>query len=67
MAKKIAAVIGTGQTAFKTHFADKTYVELVQDAAKLAMDDAGVTPDEIDAIVFSMAPTQFMGVNDCDR
>ena len=25
------------------------------------------TPDEIDAIVFSMAPTQFMGVNDCDR
>jgi len=67
MAKQIAAVIGTGQTRFKTHFADKTYVELVQDAARLAMDDAGVTPEEIDAIVFSMAPTQFMGVNDCER
>ena len=67
MAKHQVAVIGTGQTKFKTHFADKNYVELAQDAAKLAMDDAGVTPDEIDAIVFSMAPTQFMGVNDCDR
>lgn len=67
MAKQVVAVIGTGQTRFKTHFPDKNYVELVQDAAKLAMDDAGVEPDEIDAIVFSMAPTQFMGVNDCDR
>jgi acetyl-CoA acetyltransferase len=67
MAKNVVAVIGTGQTKFKTHYADKTYVELAQDAAKLAMDDAGVTPDEIDAVVFSMAPTQFMGVNDCDR
>ena len=67
MAKQTVAIIGAAQTKFKTHYADKTYVELAQDAAKLAMDDAGVTPDEIDAVVFSMAPTQFMGVNDCDR
>ena len=67
MAKEIVAVIGAAQTKFKTHYADKTYIELAQDAAKQAMDDAGVTPDEIDAVVFSMAPTQFMGVNDCDR
>ena len=67
MAKNAVAIIGAAQTKFKTHYADKTYVELAQDAAKQAMDDAGVTPDEIDAVVFSMAPTQFMGVNDCDR
>ena len=67
MGKEIVALIGTGQTKFKTHYADKTYVELAQDAAKLALDDAGMEPGEIDAVVFSMAPTQFMGVNDCDR
>jgi acetyl-CoA C-acetyltransferase len=67
MAKDIVAVVGTGQTPFKTHYADKTYVELAQTAAKLALDDAGITPDEIDAVVFSMAPTQFMGVNEADK
>ena len=67
MGKEIVAVIGAAQTKFKTHYADKTYVELAQEAAKLALDDAGMEPDEIDAVVFSMAPTQFMGVNDCDR
>ena len=67
MAKDIVAVVGTGQTPFKTHYADKTYVELAQTAAKLALDDARVTPEEIDAVVFSMAPTQFMGVNEADK
>ncbi len=67
MAKNVVALIGSGQTKFKTHYADKTYIELAQDAAKLALDDAGMEPGEIDAVVFSMAPTQFMGVNDCDR
>jgi len=67
MPKTPVAVIGTGQTKFKTHYADKTYVELAQEAAKLALDDASMEPGEIDAVVYSMAPTQFMGVNDCDR
>jgi acetyl-CoA C-acetyltransferase len=67
MPKQVVAVVGTGQTKFKTHYADKTYVELAQEAAKLALDDAGMEPGEIDAVVYSMAPTQFMGVNDCDR
>jgi acetyl-CoA C-acetyltransferase len=61
------AIIGVGQTPFKRHHADKTYVELAQEAAKLALDNAGLEPAEIDAVVFSMAPTQFMGVNDADR
>ena len=61
------AVIGVGQTPFRSQRPDKTYVELAQDAAKAALDDAGMTPDEIDAVVFSMAPTQFMGVNDCEK
>jgi acetyl-CoA C-acetyltransferase len=67
MAKNVVALIGAAQTKFKTHYADKTYVELAQEAASQALDDAGMEPGEIDAVVFSMAPTQFMGVNDCDR
>ncbi len=67
MAKQAVAVVGTGQTKFRSHHADKTYIELAQDAAKMALDDAGMVPDEIDAVVFSMSPTHFMGINDVDR
>ncbi|MDP1691169.1 MAG: hypothetical protein Q8L49_04300 [Burkholderiaceae bacterium] len=61
------AVIGGGQTPSRSQRPDKTYVELAQDAAKAALDDAGMTPDDIDAVAFSMAPTQFMDVNECEK
>ncbi|HZY32397.1 MAG TPA: thiolase family protein [Rhodanobacter sp.] len=64
---KQVAVIGTGQTVFKSHHPDRTYVELVQDAAKQALDESGLSPHDIDAVIISMAPTVFMGVNDADR
>jgi acetyl-CoA C-acetyltransferase len=67
MPKNRVAVIGVGETPFRAHVTDKTYVELSQDAAKAALEDAGLTPDDVDAIVFSMAPTQFMGVNDVEK
>lgn len=67
MAKNRVALIGVGETVFRNDASDKTYVELAQDAAKAALDDAGLGPDEIDAVVFSMAPTQFVGVNDVDK
>jgi len=55
MGKNVVALIGAAQTKFKTHYADKTYVELAQDAASQALADAGMEPGEIDAVVFSMA------------
>jgi len=61
MAREIVAAIGTGQTEFKRHHSDKTYVELAQSAAKTALEDAGLHPDEIEAVVFSMAPTVWKG------
>jgi acetyl-CoA C-acetyltransferase len=67
MAKNRVALIGVGETVFRNDASDKTYVELAQDSAKAALDDAGLGPDEIDAVVFSMAPTQFVGVNDVDK
>ena len=67
MAEQKVAVIGVGETPFKTHHPDQTYVELAQTAAKAALDDAGLTPEAIEAVVFSMAPTEFMGVNDAEK
>jgi acetyl-CoA C-acetyltransferase len=67
MTPQDVAIVGFGQTPFRSRHDDKTYVELVQTAVGLALADAGITPDAIDAVVFSMAPTHFMGVADCDK
>lgn len=64
---KQVAVLGTFQTEFKTHHAEHTFAEQAQIAAAGALRDAGMTPGDIDAIVFSLAPTWFMGVADADR
>jgi acetyl-CoA C-acetyltransferase len=61
------AVIGTGETAFRNHHPDQTYVDLAQEAVVAALRDANMEPNEIDAVVYSMAPTEFMGVNDADK
>lgn len=66
-AQRNVAVIGVGETPFRTHHADLTYVELAQQATLAALGHAGMTPEDIDAVVFSMAPTQFAGVNDSDK
>jgi acetyl-CoA C-acetyltransferase len=63
----IVAVLGTYQTEFKTHDPDHTFAEQAQIAAAGALKDSGMTPGDIDAIVFSLAPTYFMGVADADR
>jgi len=36
-------------------------------AAMAALDDAGMTKEDIEAVVYSMAPSEFLGVNEPDR
>jgi len=60
-------VISTFQTPFRSRHPEVTYVEQVQQAAVGALHAAGMRPDDVDAVVFSMAPTFFMGVADVDR
>lgn len=62
-----AAIIGVGETPYKTRIPEANYVELAQEAAVEALAAADMSPDDIDAVVFSMAPTEFMGVTDADR
>lgn len=57
------AVVGTGQTKHVSRREDVNLPEMVREAARRAMDDAGVTPKDIDAVVIGSAPEIFEGVN----
>jgi acetyl-CoA C-acetyltransferase len=61
------AVISTFQTPSRSRHPEVNYVEQAQQAAVGALKTASMRPDDIDAVVFSMAPTFFMGVADVDR
>lgn len=64
---EVVAVLGTWQSQFKLRHPGLTFVEQAQEAAVGALQAARMGPDDIDAIVFSLAPTAFMGVADADR
>jgi acetyl-CoA C-acetyltransferase len=61
------AVLSTWQSEFKLRHPSMTYVEQAQEAAAGCMAKVGMCPDDVDAIVYSLAPTAFMGVADADR
>ncbi|MCQ4150592.1 thiolase C-terminal domain-containing protein [Rhodococcus qingshengii] len=62
-----AAVLGFGQTKFRTTRSDVGASELVFEAVSRALEDADLTIDEIDAVVFASAPEVFEGVYEPDR
>lgn len=64
---ELVGVLGTYQSEFKLRHPGLTFVEQAQQAALGSTAAANMTPDDIDAIVFSLAPTAFMGVADADR
>ena len=48
------AIVGVGLTKFKARWPDKTYYELAYDAAKMALEDAGIGRDRIDCCVYGI-------------
>ena len=56
------AVIGVGQTAYRTKRADVSLAGLVREAASRALQDAGLTFADIDSVVLGKAPDMFEGV-----
>ncbi len=63
---KKVAVVGVGQTKFRTRRDDVTHPELTFEAASAALEDCGLTVDDIDAVVYgTMDP--FDGVNCPDK
>jgi acetyl-CoA C-acetyltransferase len=67
MMKNNAAVIGFGQTKYKTSRSDVSAPELVFEAVSAALGDADLTMGEVDAVVFASAPEVFEGVYEPDR
>ena len=60
---RAVAVVGTGQTKYTSRRQDVNVPELVREAAGRAMEEAGVTTRDVDAIVVGSAPEIFEGVN----
>ncbi|MFL6089905.1 MAG: thiolase domain-containing protein [Aeromicrobium sp.] len=62
MSKERAAVIGVGQTHHRAKREDLSMAGLCREAMDRALADAGMTLDEVDAIVVGKAPDLFEGV-----
>ncbi|HKY58991.1 MAG TPA: thiolase domain-containing protein [Aeromicrobium sp.] len=62
MSKVPAAVIGVGQTYHRAKREDVSMAGLCREAMDRALTDAGMTLDEVDAIVVGKAPDLFEGV-----
>jgi acetyl-CoA C-acetyltransferase len=62
MGKELAAVVGIGQTKHQSTRGDVSMAGLVREAAVRALDDAGMTWADIDAVVVGKAPDFFEGV-----
>lgn len=56
------AIVGTGQTECGRR-ADVSYPELIREAVSRAFDDAGIGPEDIDAVVAGSMPPAMEGVN----
>jgi acetyl-CoA C-acetyltransferase len=61
------AIIGVGQTGYKRSFPDKSSRELIWDAARLALDDAGMEIDAIDVVLAGVAPDALAGEASVER
>lgn len=60
-------IIGIGQTNFVTQRTDVTYPELVREGADLALEDAGLSIRDMEAVVIPLAPDALIGVSNGER
>jgi len=58
-------IIGVGLIPWKVRYPDKTYFELVMDAMKEALDDARISPREIDNVVYGISDLMVAFVRQC--
>ena len=60
-------IIGIGQSAFRPRRDDASYPDLVREAVTLAMNDAKLEFDGIDAVVYSLSPDAMVGIGNAER
>jgi acetyl-CoA C-acetyltransferase len=64
---RAVAVIGTGQTKYKSHYQDLIQPELLRLAIMRALEDSRLTLENIDAVIYAMAPDALTGVLHAER
>ncbi len=67
MTGRRVAIAGVGQTPFRHRYPDVIYPDLVREATRLAVADAGLRIADVDAVVYSMAPDALIGVSHAER
>ena len=67
MSSPRVGIIGIGQSAFKARRDDASYPDLVREAVVLALSDAGMELDDIEAIVYSLSPDAMVGIGNAER
>jgi len=60
-------IIGIGQSDFKAQRPDANYPELVREGVALALADCGLSLQDIDSIVYSLAPDALLGIGNAER
>jgi len=60
-------IIGIGQSAFRSRRDDASYPDLVREAVALAMADAKLELNAIEAVVYSLSPDAMVGIGNAER
>lgn len=60
-------IIGIGQSMFRSRRDDASYPDLVREAVVLAMADARLELDAVDAVVYSLSPDAMIGIGNAER
>jgi acetyl-CoA C-acetyltransferase len=60
-------IIGIGQSAFRARRDDASYPDLVREAVGLALTDARLELDDIEAVVYSLSPDAMVGIGNAER
>jgi acetyl-CoA C-acetyltransferase len=60
-------IIGIGQSNFTARRNDANYPDLVREAVVLALKDARLELDDIEAVVYSLSPDSMVGIGNAER
>ena len=67
MSNPRVGIIGIGQSEFRAHRDDASYPDLVREAVALALSDAGLGFEDIEAVVYSLSPDSMVGIGNAER
>lgn len=60
-------IIGIGQSVFRARRDDASYPDLVREAVVLALANARLELDDIEAVVYSLSPDSMVGIGNAER